>query len=184
MCDTCISILGRNARAHGNNPCILAMSLFCNLCSVYGHSPSNCKKSKLRAFRSSEGPLIEESITYNVPDSDVVYVSDSEKAFSAMLIANKIVPMACQEKGRLDERDYHENKGRLVEFLKSVGKRLVLVSIPWLKAEDQLLADLVKQFPNEWKQVAVRMERRTQEHCKARWALQSKKVKTVAATKS
>jgi len=95
-----------------------------------------------------------------------------------MLIANKIVPMACQEKGRFDERDYHENKARLVEFLKSIGKKLVLVSIPWTKVEDTLLKELVGQYPNEWKQVASRMERRTQEHCKARWTLNGKKVKS------
>jgi hypothetical protein len=176
MCDTCLSILGKNARSHGSKPCILAKSLYCNLCSVYGHSFSGCKKSKLKAFRASEGPLVEEKLLYDVPDSTLVFVSDSEKAFSAMLIANKIVPMACQEKGRFDERDYHENKRRLVEYLKSIGKKLVLVSIPWLKAEDEQLQEFVKQYPNEWKEVAIRMERRTQEHCKARWAI-LKKVK-------
>ena len=178
MCDTCISILGKNARAHGSNPCILAKSLYCNLCMAYGHSIRGCKKGELRAFRASEGPLIEEKLTYDVPDGKLVLVSDSEKAFSAMLIANKIVPMACQEKGRLDERDYHENKGRLIEFLKSIGKKLVLILIPWTKAEDEQLRELVNMYPNDWKQVAVRMERRTQEHCKARLAILSKKIKT------
>jgi hypothetical protein len=123
---------------------------------------------------------VEEPIVYDIPDDEkkLVFVSDYEKAFSAMLIANKLVPMACQEKGRFDERDYHENKSRLAEFLKSVGKKLVLVSVPWLSIEDNLLKELVAQYPNEWKQVACRMERRTQEHCRARWAtLNSKKVK-------
>jgi hypothetical protein len=178
MCDTCRSILGKNARSHGSNPCILAKSLYCNLCSVYGHNPALCKKSELRRFRATEGRVIEEQLVY--PDDEtLVFVSDSEKAFSAMLIANKIVPMACQEKGRFDERDYHENKSRLVEFIKSIGKKLVLISIPWMKVEDTLLKELVAQYPNEWKQVASRMERRTQEHCKARWlTLNTKKVKS------
>jgi len=176
MCDTCRSILGKNARAHGSDPCILAKSLYCNLCSVYGHSVRGCKKSELRAFRASDSALVEEKLIYDAPDSMLVFVSDSEKAFSAMLIANKIVPMACQEKGRLDERDYHENKGRLVEFLKSIGKKLVLVLIPWTKAEDEQLKELVNMY-SDWKQVAVRMERRTQEHCKARLAT-LKKIKT------
>jgi hypothetical protein len=140
-----------------------------------------CKRTVLKQFRETEGQLQEEPIQYDIPEEEkkYVFVSDSERAFSAMLIANKIVPMACQEKGRFDERDYHENKSRLVEFLKSIGKRLVLVSIPWAKAEDQLLKDLVKQFPNDWKSVAMKMERRTQEHCKARYTvLNSKKAKT------
>ena len=179
MCDVCISILGKNARSHGSNPCILAKSLYCNLCSVYGHSVSLCKRRGLRYFRITDGPLIEEPIIYDVPDeNNLVFVSDSERAFSAMLIANKLVPMACQEKGRFDERDYHENKSRLVEFLKSVGKKLILVSIPWVSIEDNLLKELVVQYPNEWKQVASRMERRTQEHCKARWVIiNSKKIR-------
>jgi hypothetical protein len=107
-----------------------------------------------------------------------VFLSDSEKAFSAMLIANKIVPMACQEKGRLDERDYHENKKRLVDFLKGINKKLVLISIPWTKPEDNLLKELIAEYEDDWKQIAVRMERRTQDHCKARWIiLNSRKLK-------
>jgi hypothetical protein len=150
------------------------------LCSVYGHTSNACKRVALKKFRETEGVLQEEPIIYEISEDErkFVFVSDCEKAFSSMLIANKIVPMACQEKGRLDERDYHENKGRLVEFLKSIGKKLILVSVPWVKPEDEQLKKLVEQFPNDWKQVAVRMERRTQEHCKVRWALlNSKKVK-------
>jgi len=176
-----MSILVKNAKPQGGYYCILAKSLYCNLCSVYGHSPANCKKGELRNFRSTEGVLQEEPIIYDISDDEsrLIFVSDSERAFSSMLIANKIVPMACQEKGRLDERDYTENKKRLVEFLKSVGKKLVLVSIPWTKPEDQQLKDLIQQFPDDWKQVAIRMERRTQDHCKARWSvLNSKKIKT------
>jgi len=182
MCDTCISILGKNARSHGNNHCILAKSIYCNLCSVYGHSPKTCSKNELRNFRATEGALLEELIHYDLSDNNkrLVFVSDSEKAFSAMLIANKIVPMACQEKGRLDERDYHENKKRLVDFLKSINKKLVLISIPWAKPEDNMLKELVAQYQDDWKQIAVRMERRTQDHCKARWViLNSKKIKPV-----
>ena len=179
MCDICISILGKNAKSHVNSQCILSRSLFCNLCSVYGHTSSNCKRTSLKEFRETEGQLQEEPIQYDIPEEEkkYIFVSDSEKAFSAMLIANKIVPMACQEKGRFDERDYHENKNRLVEFLKSIGKRLILVSIPWTKCEDLLLKDLVNKFPNEWKHVAMQMERRTQEHCKARWNILSSKSK-------
>ena len=182
MCDTCISILGKNARSHGKNYCILAKSIYCNICSVYGHSPTVCSKSELRKFRATEGALLEEPIRYDILNNDkrLVFLSDSEKAFSAMLIANKIVPMACQEKGRLDERDYHENKKRLVDFLKGINKKLVLISIPWTKPEDQLLKELIAEYEDDWKQIAVRMERRTQDNCKARLILlNSRKLKAI-----
>ena len=186
MCDICIPILGKNARSHSNNSCILAKSLYCNLCSVYGHTHTTCKKSNLKKFRETDGHLREEKLEYE-SDNNRIYISDSEKAFSAMLIANKIVPMACQEKGRLDERDYNENKGRLVKLLKSVGKELVVVSIPWCKAEDEQLRNLIKNYKtdnakftnNDWKAIASEMERRTHEHCKSRWlTLSNAKINT------
>jgi len=144
---------------------------------VYGHGPVNCPKKAMKAFRESDGIYKEERLTYEIPETNLIEVSDSEQAFSAMLIANKIVPMACQEKGKLDERDYHENKQRLIEFVKSVGKKLVLISIPWAKAEDSSLQELVHSYTKgttnsvDWKQVASRMARRTQVHCKERWTL-------------
>jgi len=52
---------------------------------------------------------------------------DDGKCVRAMLIANNIVPMSCQEKGRNDKKDVKENTKRLAEFLKKRGKKLVLV---------------------------------------------------------
>lgn len=180
MCETCIPILGKLARVHKGRPCILGKALYCNLCSIYGHGPVNCPKKAMKEFRESDGISKEEPIIYEVPETNLVEISDSEHAFSAMLIANKIVPMACQEKGKLDERDYHENKQRLNDFVEGIGKKLVLISIPWAKAEDSSLRELVQTYTKgttssvDWKQVAWRMTRRTQAHCKERWlALQS-----------
>lgn len=176
MCETCIPILGKLARVHTGKPCILGKALYCNVCSIYGHGPVNCPKKSMKTFRESNGVYKEEPLVYEVPETNLVEVSDSEQAFSAMLIANKIVPMACQEKGKLDERDYHENKQRLVDFVESIGKKLVLISIPWAKAEDSSLRELVHSYTKgtnsvDWKQVASRMARRTQAHCKERWLI-------------
>jgi hypothetical protein len=44
-----------------------------------------------------------------------------------MLIANNIVPMACQEKGRREGRDIRENKARLIEFMKRRKKTLIFI---------------------------------------------------------
>ena len=171
MCDVCIKILGKNATKHAPNSCILAKTLYCNLCCVYGHSPSTCPRKALKALRESAGILQETALDINIPEDakNWVEIIDCEKSFSAALIANKIVPMACQEKGRLEERDYHENKERLVNFLKGMGKKLVLIALPWTSVEDAKLLELHTQFPNDWKLIAVQMVRRTQEHCKIRF---------------
>ena len=176
MCETCIPILGKMARVHTGKPCILGKALYCSLCCVHGHGPVNCPKKSMKSFRETDGLHIEEKLVYDHPEKDWIEISDSEQAFSAMLIANKIVPMACQEKGKLDERDYHENKQRLIDLVKASGKKLVIISIPWAKAEDSSLRELVQTFTKgtnsvDWKQVASRMTRRTQEHCKARYAI-------------
>jgi len=64
------------------------------------------------------------------PDrSTWVEITEDEegKCVRAMLIANNIVPMACQEKGRAAKKDVEENTKRLAEFLKKCGKKLILV---------------------------------------------------------
>ena len=175
MCDICRPILGRTAKNHAGKPCILGKVLYCNLCSVYGHSPSQCPKTAMKLLREETvraEELVEEPLVYSAPEK-WIEISDSEQAFSSMLIANKIVPMACQEKGKLDERDYHNNKERLMNLVESTGAKLVLLALPWAKAEDEQLRELILANTDEggkidWKQVAVKMTRRTQEHCKAR----------------
>ena len=175
MCDVCRPILGRTAKNHAGKPCILGKVLYCNLCSVYGHSPSQCPKTAMKQLREEPvraEELVEEPLVYSAPEK-WIEISDSEQAFSSMLIANKIVPMACQEKGKLDERDYHNNKERLMNLVESTGAKLVLLAHPWAKAEDEQLRELIVANTDEggkidWKQVAVKMTRRTQEHCKAR----------------
>jgi hypothetical protein len=61
-----------------------------------------------------------------------VEVTDEEdgRCVRAMLIANSIVPMSCQEKGRAARKDVEENTRRLEEFLKKRGKKLILVKPP------------------------------------------------------
>jgi hypothetical protein len=173
MCDVCIKILGKNATKHKANACILAKTLYCNVCCVYGHSPLSCPAVSLKSLRETAGPLQEVPLDFD-DNPDYIEITDCERSFSAALIANKIVPMACQERGRLEERDYHENKERLFNFLKSINKKLVLISLPWTSVEDAKLLELHREFPNDWKQIALQMVRRTQEHCKVRFRKLSK----------
>jgi hypothetical protein len=61
-------------------------------------------------------------------ESWIEVIDDEEgKTVRAMLIANSVVPMTCQEKGRSEKRDVVENTTRLREFLKKNGKKLVLI---------------------------------------------------------
>lgn len=132
MCDVCIPVLGRRAKAHHGRPCIIAKTMYCTLCSVSGHSYKGCPRTALKEFReSSEIIVAEEPIPISFPaDSESwVEVTDDDEGLCvrAMLIANNIVPMACQEKGRREGRDIRENKARLIEFMKRRKKTLIFI---------------------------------------------------------
>ena len=91
-----------------------------------------CQKKELRTFRASNTIVYaEEPVPLVIPtDSESwVEVTDDDEGVCvrAMLIANNIVPMACQEKGRREGRDVRENRARLVEFMKGRGKTLVFL---------------------------------------------------------
>lgn len=139
MCDVCIRVLGRRAKPHADKQCAIAKSMFCTLCSVYGHSYKACPQTALKDFReSSEIIIAEEPIPiYFPPGSESwVEVTDDDEGVCvrAMLIANNIVPMACQEKGRREGRDVRENRARLVEFMKRQKKTLIFIKPIYPKA--------------------------------------------------
>jgi len=79
-------------------------------------------------------PPDEPLIPFNYPEGRENWVEVTEeedgKCVRAMLIANSITPMCCQEKGRNDKKDVRENTARLAEFLKKQGKKLVLIEPP------------------------------------------------------
>ena len=133
MCDTCISVLGIGARPHPGKPCVVAKTLYCSLCAVYGHSYKKCPEAELKKFRESapKTPYKAEPVNINPPANYDKWVEvgeeDDGKCVRAMLIANNIVPMSCQEKGRSTKKDVKENTKRLADFLKGRGKTLVLV---------------------------------------------------------
>jgi hypothetical protein len=87
---------------------------------------------ELKEFRKSADIVVEEVPVENYfpPESESwVEVTDDDEGLCirAMLIANNIVPMACQEKGRREGRDVRENRARLVEFMKRQKKTLIFV---------------------------------------------------------
>jgi hypothetical protein len=132
MCDICISILGNKAKAHTGKGCVVAKTLYCSLCCVYGHSQRLCPEKELREFRANDAILYaEEQIPLDIPVdfNKWVEVTDDDEGVCvrAMLIANNIVPMACQEKGRREGRDVRENRARLVDFMKGRGKTLIFI---------------------------------------------------------
>lgn len=140
MCDLCIPILGRRAKFHPGKVCVIAKTLYCSLCSVYGHSYKNCSENELKEFRANSDIIAEEvPVKIEFPDGSEkwVEVTDDDEGLCvrAMLIGNNIVPMACQEKGRREGRDIRENKARLVEFMKRRGKTLVFIRPAKIKSE-------------------------------------------------
>ena len=136
MCDTCIPILGNKAKFHPGKPCVVSKTLYCSLCAVYGHSYKRCPEKEMMNLRNSPttSAVDEPSIKLKIPEDYEDWVEVTEepdgKCIRAMLIANSIVPMSCQEKGRNDKKDVRENTSRLSEFLKKRGKKLVLVKPP------------------------------------------------------
>jgi len=132
MCDVCIPVLGRRAKSHEGTQCSIAKALYCNLCAMYGHSYRACGRTALKEFRESSEIIVpEETIPIQFPaeSESWVEVTDDDEGLCvrAMLIANNIVPMACQEKGRREGRDVRENRARLVEFMKRQKKTLIFV---------------------------------------------------------
>jgi hypothetical protein len=132
MCEVCIPILGRHAKSHENRNCAFSKTLYCSLCAVYGHSYKRCSQVALKKFRESAEIIIEEEpIPIQIPSGSESWVEitddDDGLCVRAMLIANNIVPMTCQEKGRREGRDIRENRTRLIEFMKRHKKTLVFI---------------------------------------------------------
>ncbi len=82
--------------------------------------------------RSTELPTEdpEPSVQRHADEASWVEVADHEPTIRAMLVANGVQPMICQQKGREQQRDYRENTKRLQQLCKQQGRRLVLVSEP------------------------------------------------------
>ena len=133
MCDTCRPILKKHSKPHQQSVCVIANALYCSICAIYGHAYKNCPQTDIKEFRESKStsPYPTPTFKMDFPDdyeSWIEVIDDEEgKTVRAMLIANSVVPMTCQEKGRSEKRDVVENTTRLREFLKKNGKKLVLI---------------------------------------------------------
>ena len=64
-----------------------------------------------------------------VPNHEVrdFCIANDETAIRAALVANDVVPMICQEKGKRELKEYRENRRRLADLCQARGRRLVLV---------------------------------------------------------
>ena len=135
-CKTCTSILGKYARAHPCRPCPLGKALYCSICSNYGHTTQSCKfqADVLGCPDILNDPL---SITIeNVVQPDMVEITDADAPVRAALLGMGITPMVCQEKGKKVQKDFIENKRRLIQSYKEVGLTLVLVTPKKIYTDD------------------------------------------------
>lgn len=123
MCTTCKSILGKYAKPH-TTPCPLSKACYCSICAVYGHTAKRCNRTDI------EGGIVNENI--NLINSEysemMVKVTNIDGSVRAALISNGITPMTCQDKGKKVQKDFIENKKRLMEYTKTKGLVLVLIS--------------------------------------------------------
>jgi hypothetical protein len=127
-CKRCVSILGKYAKPHPVNPCPLEKALYCGVCACYGHTPTSCK----RAYDISQNKSkVFEVPLPNIPQcpfTSLISVTDADAPVRVSLIANGIIPMTCQEKGKKIQRDLIENRKRLIECLKARGQTLLLIT--------------------------------------------------------
>jgi hypothetical protein len=122
-CSICISILKKYAVPHPTTPCPLAKGLYCSLCAKYGHTLKRCT----RVLKIPD--LADEELTFkkNAINDNMIEFTDLDVIIRAALIANRIVPMTCQEKGKKVQKDFIENKKRLQAFYSARGLTLVLI---------------------------------------------------------
>jgi hypothetical protein len=118
MCDICKPILGKYAKLHPRTPCPLEKALYCGQCSVYGHSPKRCSRAVAVPDIVTPYPM---GLTA-FDRTNICEVTHADGPVRAILLANGITPMVCQEKGKKTQRDFIENKRRLVELAKKRGK--------------------------------------------------------------
>ena len=127
-CRECKSIIGGYANIeHPEKRCPILKNTYCNFCCVYGHSLTTCTKS-LNSCPNIESSVEVYSSLKTQYLNSMTLVSNTDACIRAALIANEIVPMTCQEKGKKVNRDFIENKKRLSAFLKKKDLTLVLIN--------------------------------------------------------
>jgi hypothetical protein len=135
-CKTCASILGKYARAHPCRPCPLGKALYCSICSNYGHTRISCKFKEIIA----ECPdILNDNVLpeiKNVLQPCMIEITDADAPIRAALLGMGVTPMVCQEKGKKVQKDFIENKRRLIQSYKEVGLTLVLVTPKKIYTDD------------------------------------------------
>ena len=101
----------------------MAKGLYCSLCAKYGHTLKRCT----RVLKIPD--LADEELAFkkNAIDDNMIEVTDADIVIRSALIANGIVPMTCQEKGKKLQKDFIENKKRLQAFYSTRGLTLILI---------------------------------------------------------
>ncbi len=127
-CNRCVSILGKYAKPHPTNPCPLEKALYCGVCACYGHTPTACNRAISISQNTSKLFEVPFPSRAQCTPASIILVTDADAPVRASLIANGIIPMTCQEKGKKIQRDLIENRKRLIECLHSQGKTLMLVT--------------------------------------------------------
>ena len=72
----------------------------------------------------------------NIIQPHMITITDADAPVRAALQGNGITPMVCQEKGKKVQKDFIENKKRLIMFYKEIGLTLVLMTPKKIYTDD------------------------------------------------
>jgi hypothetical protein len=70
MCDYCQKVLSGVTVLHKPIECQYRRSMYCYVCGIYGHCPSDCPNKKALAIRQGEDPTSVKNLEIRVADSD------------------------------------------------------------------------------------------------------------------
>lgn len=70
MCDYCKDILSGITITHKPIECQYRRSMYCYVCSIYGHCPADCPNKKALAIRRGQDPSKVKNIEIRLYDSD------------------------------------------------------------------------------------------------------------------
>ncbi len=116
MCDYCKHVLSGVTIPHKPIECQYRRSMYCYVCAVYGHCPSDCPNKKALAIRRGQDPTSIQNLELRVYDSD--------KGIKFVLKQYKITPTSTQQgnKHLLHDLANSLTPPRMVVFLMSKKK--------------------------------------------------------------
>ena len=120
MCDYCKNVLSGVTIPHKPIECQYRRSMYCYVCAIYGHCPSDCPNKKALAIRRGRDPT-------NIKNLEIV-VHDNDRAIRFILKQYNVTPTSTQQ----------GNKNLLHDLANSLTPPHMVVYIPCMKKKDEV----------------------------------------------